>query len=348
MVVSAYRPPNNSAIIDVTNLDKIIAFKNQISQCKLVIGGDFNARHQDWRNPIRCNSGTALANWISTNGVFLNLQLVFSAEPTYYKGNYTSHLDFFVISDECNIIFPVITPNMLSILDYPSDHRAVELIIDLQCSPIRSQPIVFPNFNQVDWKLFNRTIDAGISEINISNNCNMTTFQIDTAVQDITLLINDTVDKVVPKATIRNRMTFSIPHDLQHIINEKNRLRRIWQRLRYDHNAYRLRSVINNLEKIIRDRLMFLQTNHWQHALSNIKLDNHCFSNIRNFAKSKRLNTIHSLQVNPTSTALTSDSKEKAGILGRHYEAVHRQNNLLGDTDFTNTVTRYVQDTTPD
>lgn len=345
LVVSVYRPASNNTRIDVADLDKIITFKNRINQCKLVIGGDFNARHQDWSNPISCNSGLSLANWLSTNGVFQNLTLVFSAEPTYYKGNYTSHLDLYLISDDLNIVFPAATPNKLSILDYPSDHRAVELIINLQSSPTRSRPIAIPNFSQTDWKLFNRSIDAGINQISISSNCNMTTAQIDTAVHEITSLINDTVDRVVPKITVRNRMPFSIPNDLQHLINEKNRLRRIWQRRRYDHNAHHIRSEINNLEKIIRDRLKILQTDHWQRALSSVKLDNHTFSNIRKFAKSKRCNTVYSLQVDPASTALTSDSKEKAEILSEHYEAVHRQNNLMGDAVFTDTVTQYVQNT---
>lgn len=344
LAVSAYRPASK-AKIDVTDLDKIIAFKNRTNQCKLVIGGDLNARHQDWHNPIRCISGSALSNWLSTNGVLQNLTLVFSSEPTFYRRNYTSHLDLYVISEEFNIVYPAATPNMLSILDYPSDHRAVELIIDLRSSPIRSQAIVIPNFSQTNWKLFNRTIDAGISQINVISNSNMTTAQIDTAVHEITSLINDTVNEVVPKITVRNRMPFAIPNDLQHLISEKNRLRRIWQRLRYDNNAYRLRSEINNLEKIIRDRLKILQTQHWQRALSNIKLDNHTFTNIRKFAKSNRSNIVHSLQADPTSTALTSDSKEKAEILGSHYEAVHKQNHLLGDAAFTDTVTRYVQNT---
>lgn len=136
---------------------------------------------QQWRSPSKLDVNDRCCSQ-SPN--------CFSAERTNYRGN-SSHLDLYVINDTLNIIFPTITPTTLSILDYPLDHRAVELTIDLQSSPIKSQPTGIPNFNQTDWKLFNQTIDAGISQISLSNNCNMTTDQIDTPVGDITSLIND-------------------------------------------------------------------------------------------------------------------------------------------------------------
>lgn len=343
LAISAYRPRNNNGgLLDTTDLDTIMTHKRQINRCKIIIGGDFNARHQDWRNNKQCNSGLALANWLNTNNAFQEIMLVFSAEPTYYARQYSSHLDLFIVSEELNIDYPIATPNMLAILDYPSDHRAVELIFDLHSPPVKMQPIVIPNFSQTNWKQFNTIIDNGINDINIVSSSNMSANQIDTAVEEITSLINNTVDAVVPKIEIRDRMQLLIPNDLKHLINEKNRLRRIWQRKRYDHSAYLLRSEINNLEKIIRDRLKSLQTQQWQRALSDIKLDNHTFANIRKFVKSKRSNFVHALKNDPTATTLTCDTREKAAILGRHYEAVHRQNNLLGDAIFTTTVSDYV------
>lgn len=345
LAVSIYRPHgNNAGLLDVTDLDIIMDFKNRNNRCKVIMGGDFNAKHQAWRNISRCNSGVKLENWLTANSAFQNLSLIYTAEPTYYVRNYSSHLDLFLINEDINIIYPTISPNMLSILDYPSDHRAVELIIDLHSIPLKSPPITMPNYNQTNWKLFNRIIDAGISNINITSRSNMSPMQIDNAVEEITSLITNTIEEIVPKVTLRNRMQFPIPNSLKRIIDEKNRLRRVWQRYRYDHRAQRLRSEINNLEKIIRDSLKILQTEHWQRQLSDIKLDNHTFANIRKFVKSKNTNTVHSLN-DPTTLVLTNDNTEKASILANHYESVHCQNILLGDPVFTATVTEYVQST---
>lgn len=118
LLVAAYRRHQARSAIDTRDLDIIMAQKSKWNHCNIVIGGDLNARHANWLNTRSCPSGEALVRWLNLNSVFLNVRLTHSAEPTYYKGSHSSHLDIFIISEDLDIIYPSASPNMLSILDY--------------------------------------------------------------------------------------------------------------------------------------------------------------------------------------------------------------------------------------
>lgn len=82
---------------------------------------------------------------------------------------------------------------MLAIQDYPSDHRAVELLLNIGSSLIKSEPIVVPNYSKADWKKFNQLIDSKISDNIVKNNINMAPQQIDIAVHNITQIVNEAI-----------------------------------------------------------------------------------------------------------------------------------------------------------
>lgn len=344
LLVSAYRRHQARSVLDITDLDIIMDQKSKWNSCDIVIGGDLNARHENWLNTARCPSGEALVRWLNINSAFRDVRLIHSAEPTFYRGNHSSHLDVFIISEDLRVIYPSISPNLLSILDYPSDHRAVELFFNLNSNLEKKPPVQIPFYSGTNWKRFNEVIDVGINDIYIPNNINMTSSEIDAAVLGVTELINNSVEEIVPKIIIRNLTPFPIPDDLKHLIAEKNRLRRRWQRRRYDHNEFQLRSEINCLQKIVKDRLKILNTQHWERSLGNIKLDNNTFANIRKFTKKDCSSNVHALKIDVASNMLTSDKVVKAKLLADQFEAVHRQNLLLGDPIFTANVNQYVED----
>lgn len=344
LLVAAYRRHQARSVLDTSDLDTIMDQKSKFNRCNIVIGGDMNARHENWLNTARCPSGEALVRWLNTNSAFLDVRLTHSAEPTYYKGNHASHLDIFIISEELAVIYPPISPNLLSIIDFPSDHRAVELVLNLNSHLAKKPPVLVPFYSGTNWRRFNEIIDVGINDLFIPNNINMTSSEVDAAVLGVTELINNTVEEVVPKIVIRNQADLLIPDDLKHLISEKNRLRRRWQRRRYNHNDFQLRSEINSLQKIIKDRLRLLHTQHWQRSLSDIKLDHNTFANIRKFTKQDCSNSVHALKTDVTSNILTTDKVVKAQLLAEQFEAVHRQNLQLGDPIFTENVNQYVED----
>lgn len=125
----------------------------------LVLAGDFNARHERWKNSKRCQNGIELNEWLDRNAMSRQIQLLHIAEPTYYKGTYSSYLDLFLISKNINVSFSHKTPGMLSILDIISDHRAVELQIITNSNMAKAPKVLIDDFNKTDWKEFNNTVD---------------------------------------------------------------------------------------------------------------------------------------------------------------------------------------------
>lgn len=96
LIVSAYRNPGGY-ILNVNDLDIITQEKNKFIQCNLILGGDFNAKHEYWLNFSRCRSGILLAEWIDRNSTLQRVNLVHTSEPTFYRNTYSSYLDFFII-----------------------------------------------------------------------------------------------------------------------------------------------------------------------------------------------------------------------------------------------------------
>lgn len=98
LLIAAYRPHSNT--IDTNDFVIISNYRNNVSRCKMILGGDLNAHHEDWWNARRC---TNCINWINLNGTLQNLTLVFSAKPTFYRTNYSSHLDLFLLNEDLTI-----------------------------------------------------------------------------------------------------------------------------------------------------------------------------------------------------------------------------------------------------
>lgn len=344
-IVSVYRSHQNGTILDVKDLDKIVEEANKINGSKLIVGGDLNASHENWLNLRRCSSGIALSRWLDINSALMDIKLLHSAEPSFYRGSYSSHLDLFIVSEDIDIVFPTTTPNELAIQDYQSDHRAVELIVEPRSPLIKAPAVQIQVYHKTNWKNFNKAIDAGINNVNIKSNENMSKQEIDTAVQDLAGLIIATIDTVTPKITINRISEVTIPDALVHIIAEKNRLRRRWQRRRYSHDEHALKSEIKCLEKIIKDELRIVHTQHWQQKLSNIKLDSHTFANIKKFTKNDQNTKVQALNTNDATQTTTDDDMKKAEILGKYFETVHHQNVNMSEPGFTANVEQYVQDT---
>lgn len=345
LIVSAYRHYAYNLNTDDINIIEDYA-RNQ-NNCMLVLAGDFNARHERWKNSRRCQSGIELNEWLDRNAMTRQIQLLHTAEPTYYKGTYSSYLDLFLISENINVSFSQNTPGMLSILDIMSDHRAVELQIITNSNMAKAPKVLIDDFNKTDWKEFNNTVDRGLSNIYIKSNSNMSRQELDSAIENLTEVIQSTIETVVPKIEIHSFGMVPLPDNLKHLIAEKNRLRRRWQRKRYCHNDYHLRSEIKCLEKIIKDSIRIVHTEHWEKTLQNVKLDNHTFANIKKLTGRYNKNTVPQALKDNTTTPhqVISDNFGKANLLGNHFEMVHRQNQTLGEAAFSTQVYQHIQST---
>lgn len=331
LLVSAYRFNANTKL-DQTDFDKIMLHRAGLGPGPTIIGGDFNARHTHWFNHINCRSGLQLHHWLSKTNCPLTLQR--PLEPTFYRNSYTSYLDLFLVSNDVATIYKTNHGEHLEIRDFPSDHRAVLLEVNLQGTLPPNPPKKAFNYANTNWRHFRNALDRHVDESIIPNHRTCNTNEIDAAIEHITNSIHATMHETIPTYTTRQHKSAPIPESLQKFINEKHKLRKKWQIQRYNHDAHLLKSQIRNLTTIIKNQLMLCRRNYWEKSLQKIKLNNHTFKKLKSLAGFHNRSTIPPLRDDdPQAPPATSDSC-KAALLAQHFEKVHNQNKNLGDPHF--------------
>lgn len=73
------------------------------------------------------------------------------------------------------------------------------LVFSLTSNLSKKPPIEVPYYSGPNWKRLNEIIDAGINNIYIPNNTNMSSSEVEAAVLGQTELLNKTVEEAVPK-----------------------------------------------------------------------------------------------------------------------------------------------------
>lgn len=329
-LISIYRHHSNDSPDDLyDDMDKIIA--NISPYGPFIIGGDFNAHHTTWNNRNNCRHGIRLHDWYLNNQI-QNIILRKSHEPTYYSGHTSSTLDFFFIS---NVLIDASNPahtNDLATLDYPSDHRAVNLYVSTSYQFTTKLPTTYSDYLNTNWRRFHDNIEASCEHINITSTRNMSAAEIDTALTEMTNLITDTIQNLVPTKTIQSNTLLKTPRSLQEIIKYKKTLRRRWQRHQYDPNDHLLISQIKCVDKIIQEQLRILYNEHWIKSLENIKTDHNFFKNINKYTARKKRHAVPCLLHNGI---IIENDEDKAQLFGAAFHNVHEQNLHLGDPLFT-------------
>lgn len=332
LVVVYRNPSDNSNVSFIEDLNKICRALHPTGP--FVIGGDLNAHHNLWHDKRNCRHGTLLADWLQQSIITFNIKLECANEPTCYSRTSQSHIDLFLVSETLNVDYSPALGDSLEIADFPSDHRAVVLPILVSSRPIRGKLRTFINYAKADWKALRRQVDQSV-EFLVPKNRIMNQNEIDEAVSNITSLVNDAVAVNIPSAECRQNSLIKLPQDVIDLIEHKNRLRRRWQRTRYNQGAHQLKSEINNLTKIIYDRIRIAHASHWTETLKNIKMNNNVFRNINKITARVTHKPIPTLK---TANGSAETSQEKAESLANHFELVHNTNVNIGDQNRTNTI----------
>lgn len=336
--VAAYRNPSDNQSPDfTTDLDKICNSLQNNEQ--LIIGGDFNAHHTIWQDTKECRHGRMLADWLLTAPMQHEIKLEFAKEPTFYRGKHRSNIDLFIVSESIHITYDPLIGNMLDIADFNSDHRGVILPINIKGQWLRNEKRTFANYGKANWNKLKRTVESTISDTVIKNR-NMTVCEIDFATAKISQLITDAAKESIPTTTIRQYSLLNLPPDLTDLIEVKNRLRRQWQRNRYNYDAHLLKSQINNLNKIIQDKIRIVHAANWTETLKEIKMDNNVFKNINKVTARTKRQKIPNLISN---TTIAETDTQKCEVLAEHFERVHTTNLNIGDQVFTDNVNNEIE-----
>lgn len=338
-LISVYRHHRNRSTTALINdLDKLTAVIAPLGP--YIIGGDFNAHHTSWRNTSNCPFGNHLFAWYQSNRLTHGIRLLNSHDPTFVNSIAQSYIDLFIVSDNLEVVPSPTHGDELDVLDYPSDHHAVQLIIRPSNVPAAQQAQTLLDYNNTDWRIFRDTVDTGCATIPIISNRNMSPEEIDTAVSDLTSLIANTIHNQVPVKTIKNTTLLNLPQSILDIISYKKTLRRRWQRHHYDPNDHHLISEIRCTDKLITDQLRIIYEDHWVRSLSAIQTDHRVFNHINKYSARKKKKPITHLSHNGN---LFEDDSEIANLLGSHFEQVHHRNLHLGDANLTTSINNNIR-----
>lgn len=334
VVVAAYSTSSTGPLM-TTELDTIFTLNGTPGQHTIIVGGDLNAHHQSWGDKINCARGTALKNWCDLNAPFV--RDVRTVQATFYRGNASSFIDLFLVTDDIQVVHKPNLPNHLEIIDFDSDHRAVELNISLDRNVLAEEPVIIKNYAATNWLHFRETVDRKLENIVCPADRNLSSNEIDEVLLNVTTGIAEAIDDTVPTVILNKNSQIPLTSAILLLMDEKRRLQRRWHRARHTANEQLLRSQLNCLRKIVRDAIAVHYEQYWRSKLRKIRLNNQTFKEIKRLTGAVAQRGLPEM-VDPITRVSTIDDGRKVELLSRHFGAVHERNANLGDPIFDDRV----------
>lgn len=277
---------------------------------KVIIAGDFNARHKDWYCNNYNSSGIAVRNFLKNNP---HIKMHFPDGYTYFapKAESDSILDF-ALTKNINILSKPITLD-----DFQSDHLAITYTISLNQSVRSTSPSrVRLDYSKADWTKFRTIIDQNIMHNIIINDES----EIEPNLIHFTDVITNSLKDSVPR-TKQRTYTDQIPDEIIDLIKYKNRIKNQWRK---NNRPRQLKIQINMLQKYIQSLLDKERNKNWKEKMNAIPPnDRNLFKPINQLTKSFR--TIPPIKLDDNTYVHNSD--DKANLIAASFEKIYSIHN---------------------
>ena len=250
-LVSIYNPPGKIVERDI---DLLIQTNN-----KVILAGDFNSKHSTWNSRNDNSAGRALLSHYNKNEYLIAAP----HSPTHIPDRNPDGadvLDFAIL----NNILSHHTVKTLGFLSH-SDHRPVLLTLR---GPVQSdeRKSIYV-YKEANWEHFRSCVHNNLNSKLLSHN--PTADQIDKAVSHFTEVVHTAIQKSIPVRT-RNSRSMQISPSTRLLIQERNKLRTLWQRTHNIALRPRINSLKQQIDKAIKNQLC----NNWHHALQRLDTSN--------------------------------------------------------------------------
>lgn len=213
-VSSVYCPPKHRIDSDLFS-----QFFSSLGN-RFIAGGDWNSKHVHWGSRLITTRGRQLKLSVDKN----HLSTIAPTEPTNWPADHNripDILDFFIIKGLSTLYMKIETCN-----DGSSDHIPVLLTISSTIIEVANPPGLCNR--HTDWYSFREHIEENL-DLNIRLK---EPEEIETAVIKFTNLIQVAAWKCTPVIEHRKKHT-NVPMGIRSMIQEKRRLRRVWQLSRH-------------------------------------------------------------------------------------------------------------------
>lgn len=327
--------PNNAQLSqDVQRLIDLVS-RGSI----FIIGGDFNSKHENWNNLNNNYNGEILNSWLQSQiGITKQVYPIF---PTYRAGNRFSSIDFFLSSE----IIRIKSPNIYeaTLIEFESDHKAVQIIIDLLEKVGRKPSRKVRDYANANWIGFHLKAKFLLYNLDLPTNRSLNINEIDQLNEQITESISKAEKENIPTTNITSNDYLALPDLVVHLIKYKNRLRRSFFRNPLAINAQSLKSQINLLNILIKTQIQIARDESFKSKLRNLKKDIDVFKNINKITGRKPFPSLPNLVTSGITPQVITDSLSKLDCIGKHFEKIHGLNVGMGDPQRTLQINNYIQ-----
>lgn len=269
-IYALYSPPRHS--IDCQ--DYFNFFKNLGT--RFIVGGDYNAKHIWWGSRVLNPKGRELYKCIQK----YHYSVLSTGSPTYWPSDINKIPDLLDF-----VVYKGISERCLDIKDsdeLSSDHSPIILNFCTVLQSIQKKVNIFSP--KTDLEAFKYWIQKNINLNSSINNGE----DLDMVVEDFTNLIHEAAALSTPvvETTGNNRNRVLISAEIQALIRNKRRLRRIWQSSRSPID----KRIFNRSSSELKSRIREFKNEETSNFLKNLnvhvsKNDEHCLWNATKYLK---------------------------------------------------------------
>lgn len=356
-IISIYASHKNTTktifINEITELFCKLKLNNPNN--KYIIAGDLNARNEEYGDACNNQRGKYLAQWEKTYTHIYRLNIISTEEPTFTPAQTYLHLCLI----DNNIEITNLNNNKLITLEYDSDHRAIQLQINIDTYMIQTKHTIGkPLFKKTKWNEFTKYLDDE-HKIRPPIDKNMNKNEVDEFISNLTNTINASIKKIVPLATQYDNTHCYVNHKIIKLHKIKSQLITRMNKIKKINNRQTISIIteikikIKNIREAIRQEFATAMEKHWERIYKKInhKDPDNFFPIINNIFKQKQHNKIPDIQIERTKVNLldraridprtlplvgdtyhVTDQTEKLNVLGAYLESINTPRHLNTNT----------------
>lgn len=296
-VTSIYSPPKHNI-----KMEKYIELF-QKHNGRFVIGGDFNAKNVLWGSRLTTTKGREL--WKAANQTGCNI--ITTGNPTYWPtdtAKIPDLIDFFVTRQ-----IPLIKMHIEDGTELNSDHSPIYLLINGYLTMEDKPPYLSNKFT--DWNYFKLKIENEIDLFETIQSIE----DIETESAEFTTIIQQAAwMSTPPTRTKLFQQTF--PKEILELLSKKRKIRKKWQVTRYPP----LRTQLNQLTKILSDKMKEFKNNIFQTNLQNLTAEKVTDYSLWKTASHMKRPKRHNPPIKKHNGAWAKSNCEKAALFAQHLQ----------------------------
>lgn len=286
-IISIYVPPYNTSSKNNIPIS-INAFENVMSsRLPIICGGDFNCRMIEAGDSSYNFNGRVLANYLLN----VNLFTVFPKQPTCYRSESGSRIDFFVLSNDFRNESPGLEQNSSF-----SDHDAIILNISFEHEGSNNELNRIYSYSYTKVKQLNKFIEEKIDDLKIPVDRNINKHELDSIATSIENIFREAIQQNVPVINVPNgKILLS-----QNSIILKRRLNKLSKALynnQFVHNKCQIKREIKLIKTMYKNAVKSDLNNYYKNLINKTSCNMDVYGLIKQTTRHKKRSNVNNMAI---------------------------------------------------